>query len=45
MVQRRSCEEYVGGKVMRMDVERKERKTEADVDGQYKCGLEGEGTV
>ena len=25
--------------------EEKERKTEAEVDGQCKCGLEGEGTV
>ena len=24
---------------------RKEMKTEAEVDGQCKCGLEGEGTV
>ena len=31
---------------MRMDVsEEKERQTEAEVDGQCKCGLEGEGTV
>ena len=25
--------------------EEKERKTEYEVDGQCKCGLEGEGTV
>ena len=25
--------------------EEKERKTEAEVDGQCKCGLEGEGTI
>ena len=25
--------------------EEKERKTEAEVNGQCKCGLEGEGTV
>ena len=38
-------EEYVGERVM--DVEEggeKERKTEADVDGQHICGLEREGT-
>ena len=25
--------------------EKKERKTEAEVDGESRCGLEGEGTV
>ena len=29
-------------RVMRMDVEEKERKTEAEVDGQCKCGLESD---
>ena len=37
----RRNEEYVGKRVMRMDVEK--RKTEAEVDGQCQCGLEGEG--
>ena len=30
---------------MRIDVEGRRRKTEAEVGGQCKCGLEGEGTV
>ena len=30
---------------MMMDVEGRRRKTEAKVDGQCKCGHEGEGTV
>ena len=30
---------------MRMDVEGRRRKTEAEVDGECECGLEGEGTV
>ena len=40
-------EEYVQKRLMRMDVEerKKERKTEVEVDGQYKCGPHGEGTV
>ena len=43
----RRDEEYVRKRVTRMDVEGKEteRKTEEEVDGQYKCGLEGEGIV
>ena len=38
-------EEYVQKRLMRMDVEerKKERKTEVEVDGQYKCGPHGEG--
>ena len=33
------------GIVKRIDVEgTKKRKAEAEVDGQFKCGLEGEGT-
>ena len=39
----RRNKEKVGKRVMRMDVEEKERKTEAEVDGQCKCKLEGEG--
>ena len=39
-------EECVGKRVMRIDVEgEKERKTEAETDGQCACRLEGEGTV
>ena len=45
----RTCHEkgYVGKRVKRMDVEGRRRKwrTEGEVDGQCKCGLEGEETV
>ena len=43
----RTCHENVGKRVKRMDVEgrRRKRKTEGEVDGRYKCGLEGEETV
>ena len=42
----RRDDEYVGKRVMRTDVycqrEEKERKTEAEVDGQCACGLESD---
>ena len=38
-------EEYEGNRMIRVGVEGKERKTEAEVDGQCKCRLGVEGTV